>query len=172
MRAHVGLNDARRDGVHADTGRPQFLRQRFGQSQNRALRRRIRCLARRTDLSPHGTDVEDAAGLLPQHMGEGCADAVERAVHVDGEQPAPPLGRDHIDEIIIRDPGVIDEDIRTRKLRKRSVHRRLVRHIAADSKRARLRSDGRRLFGFLFIEKCDLIAARRKRAHGCGPDAA
>ena len=172
MRAHVGLNDARRDGVYADAGRPQLLRQRLGQSEERALRRRIRRLARRADLSPHGADVENAAGLPPQHVRKRRADAVKRAVDVDGKQPAPACGRDHIDEIVIRDPGVVDEYVRAREPRERGVHRRLVRHIAADSDRACFGGDSRRLFVFLFIEKRDPVAARGKRAHGGGSDAA
>ena len=105
-------------------------------------------------------------------MGKGCADAVKRAVDVDGKQPVPAFGCDGVDECIIRDPGVVDEKICAGKLRERGVHRRLVCNVAADGKRAGLGGDSRRLFVFLFIEKRDPVTARGKRAHGCGPDAA
>ena len=105
-------------------------------------------------------------------MGEGRADAVKRAVDVDGKQPAPALGRNDVDEIVIRDPRVVDEKIHARELRERGVHRRLVRHIAADGKRAGLGGDSRRPLIFLFIEKCGPVAARGKRAHSRGSDAA
>ena len=105
-------------------------------------------------------------------MGKGCADAVKRAVDVDGKQPVPAFGCDGVDERIIRDPGVVDEKICAGKLCERGVHRRLVRNVAADGKRTGLGGDSRRLFVFLFIEKRDPVTARGKRAHGRGPDAA
>ena len=113
---HVRAHESRGDGIHRHPLFGHLLRQRLGQSEDRALRRRIRRLARRADLPPHGADVEDAAGLLPQHMGKGCADAVKRAVDVDGKQPVPAFGCDGVDERIIRDPGVVDEKICAGKL--------------------------------------------------------
>ena len=136
VRAHVRLNDARADRVHADVARTQLLRQRFRQRQHRALCRRIRRLARRTNLSPHGRHRHNRTRLLSQHPRQRRAHAVENSVHVHRENPPPLVWRNVRNQPVVRNACVADQRVERRKLRKCRLHLRLNCHIAADCCRA------------------------------------
>ena len=90
---------------------------------------------------------------------------------MDGKDAVPLIGRDLVDEGVMRDAGVIDEDIDVRDGGERVRHPRLVRHVAADGQSARLRGHGARRRIILFVQKPDAVAAPRKQPHRCCADA-
>ena len=84
---------------------------------------------------------------------------------MDGKDAVPLLGRDLVDEGVMRDAGVIDEDVNVRDGGERVRHPRLVRHVAADGQSARLRGHGARRRTILFVQKPDAVAAPGKQPH-------
>ena len=84
---------------------------------------------------------------------------------MDGKDAVPLLGRDLVDEGVMRDAGVIDEDVDVRDGGERVRHPHFIRHVAADGQSARLRSHGVRRFVVLFVQKPDAVAAPREQPH-------
>ena len=168
---HVRQDDAGRDAVDADAGRPQLLCQRLCQGEHRALRGGVARLARRADLPPHGRDVEDAAALPAQHGGQDGVHAVVDAADVHGEQPVPLCLRDLRDQAIVADARVVHEHVRLRQARNGILHSLCICHVAADGLCAGLgRDSGCRRIVFL-IEEAHGVACGRKGAHGSRADA-
>ena len=122
------MEEARRDGVHADPpARPrhrELARQADQPGLGRGVRRVVRPLHRRVHAGDRG-DVDDAAPLPRQHVSAGGLREEERAGQVDVDHLLP-LRQGHV--LRLRRPGdagVVHEDVDPAVGGDRLVHDRL-----------------------------------------------
>src|SRR6266403_3605731 len=79
---HIRHDTARRNSIHSDIAAGQFARERFSETNQAGLARRVIGLARVSDHSDHRTDVNDATAALFDHHALCGLHKVERAFQV------------------------------------------------------------------------------------------
>src|SRR6478752_5251635 len=82
---HVGVDEARRDGVDGDGARRQLAGHRLGDAEQGGLGGSVGGLPGVAHLSDHAGQEDDAAGAGAHHDLRGGARAGERALHVHGQ---------------------------------------------------------------------------------------
>ena len=161
-RHHVRFDHAGRDAVDADAGRAKLLGERAAQRDDCALGRGIRRLAARAVYAPDRACQDNASRFLVDHSADRLAAAVKGAVHVDGEQPPPALGRHVGQKSVFAHAGAADQKPHRTGLLKHGFHLRRVGHVGLYGPAADLRGQRLGLFPAGAVVDPDLPAVRGK----------
>jgi hypothetical protein len=133
---HLGIDDARADGIHADVGLRIVERRTLRETDDPELRGHIRRLAGDSDHATARRGVDDGATALAKHDRHHVLHAQEHAAQVDGHEAIPVLFR-HIRDRTVRllDAGIVeghvDAAIRADALFHGGLHVRALAHVAS-----------------------------------------
>ena len=110
---HGRGDEARSDAVDGDAARGHLARQRLRHADHAGLGGGIVALAGVADDAADGGDVDDAAiaGLGAHHGARAGAHQHERRGEVDGDHLVPLLVLHHHEQVVLGEPGVVDEDV-------------------------------------------------------------
>ena len=108
---HVGVDIARRHGIHGDAVARALLRQRLGEAVDAGFRRGIVDLAVLAGLAVDRADIDDAPEPARAHAGEGGVAEVEAGAEIGVEHRLPALRRHPLQRAVARDPGIVHQDV-------------------------------------------------------------
>src|SRR3989441_2406136 len=140
VRGHIGLDQPRGHRVHQNRPVRQLARRRLRESDEPGLCRGVVHLAGVAHGAGGRRDIDDAATALlsDQHLRHGARHQ-ERAAEVHLDHPIPVLILHPHEELVVRDAGVVDEDIDASKLLPRRAHEAIAvvtaRRVGDDAER-------------------------------------
>ena len=110
-RRHGCFNEARSNGVGTDAARTHLLRNRLGQSNQTGLRSGVIALPGVAVYAHNRRHVDDGAAALAHHDGRAGVNEIEGRLQVHGNDCIPLLlGHTH-HESVLRDAGVVHQDV-------------------------------------------------------------
>mmetsp|Transcript_23585 Transcript_23585/g.39302 ORF Transcript_23585/g.39302 Transcript_23585/m.39302 type:complete len:296 (+) Transcript_23585:2651-3538(+) len=110
--SHIRLNESRANCIHGHSSAAEFLCKRPGHPDDSTLGGCIVGLARITDLTDDGSDIDNTPSLLAHHRShKGCLGAVEDAIEVNVNHLGEVIWFHHHRQHIIGDPRVVHKNI-------------------------------------------------------------
>ena len=176
---HVGLDKPECDRVDPHAQRPQLLGHRLGHPDQAGLGGRVVHLPRHPDQPGDRRDVDDRAALGLHHDERAGARDVERAGQIGLDNRGPVLLAHHHQQLVAREPGVVDHRVEPAELGLGCVDHRAHGFEVGNVGLERHRLDpecgdpGFQLFGLLFaleIIEGDVGAAARGLERDCAAD--
>src|SRR5690606_35809175 len=116
-RRHLGVDVTGRHRIAQYPAGRQFLRHRLGEPDEPGLRRRVVGLALVAHESYDARHVDDAAAAAAHHAACDGPDRVEGASQVRVQDPVPVLVAQADQEVVLRDPRIVDEHIHRPQVR-------------------------------------------------------
>ena len=173
---HVGVDVARRDGVHGDVDLGPFLRQRLGEAVDAGLGRRVVHLAVLAGLAVDRADVHDAPELALAHALDDVAAHVEAAGQVGADDLVPGIEAHLVQRAVPGDAGVVHQHLDRAEVLLDALDALATRLEIADVE-AEGRDPGAVLeclgaIGAAHVIGCHTVARRRQRLGDGAADAA